>query len=154
MPITYTTPWFYSAGLVLIALTLGYFGWREIRRRRKLTATASVLWLLALMAVFLKLPSYLLDEITVDNERIHWKVGVWWDRAEGSILFAEVRAVQVRTRTRASVGRGNNRVETIWVLESPSGTTGEQVVFELWMENYLAIQAHFVAKGITFQGPG
>lgn len=147
MPISYTTAWFYSAGLVLFALALLVFGWRDVRRRRKLSASVIVMWLLALMALTLKLPSYLLDEIRIDPEGMHWQAGIWWQRYEGSIRFAEVRAIRVEKHVVGS--RNNRRLQTYWVIESPSGSTEEYEVFDLWMEHYPAIKAQFESRGIV-----
>lgn len=75
MPIIYRTPWFYAAGLVVLIIALVYFGWLDIRRSGRLRTSAAVMWLLALLAIGIKLPSYAFDEIRVDQERMQWHVG-------------------------------------------------------------------------------
>ncbi|MCM2315570.1 MAG: hypothetical protein NDJ92_10510 [Thermoanaerobaculia bacterium] len=146
MEIIYRSPWYYVAGALLFALILAYWGWRDVRRRG-FSATVGIIWLLALMVTAIKLPSYVLDEIRVDHERMRWHEGPWWARADGTIQFADVRSVRVEQRTRGS--RRFQTTETVWILESRSGTTDTYVVFGLWMEHYQDIKAHFVAKGIV-----
>lgn len=147
MPIIYRTPWFYAAGLVVLIIALVYFGWLDLRRSGRLRTSAVVMWLLALLAIGIKLPSYAFDEIRVDQDHMQWHVGPWWAPIEGTILFSEVRSICVEKATGGS-GR-NRRIETNWVLESPNGTTERYLIFELWMENYQSIQGHFTSKGIV-----
>lgn len=149
MPVVLRTPWFYSAGLLLLALLFVYAGWRDVRRYGEIRATAVVLWLLALLALAAKLPSYLLDEIRLEHDRMRWTVGPWWDRAEGSIRFSEVRSIRVQ-RSRTG-NRRNSEMETIWLLESADGTTERQLVFELWMEHYQLIKAQFESRGLVVE---
>jgi hypothetical protein len=149
MELVYRWPWFYGAGSGLLVLLLASWGWHTYRSRG-FKASVAVLWLLALLMATVELPSYFLDEIRVDQQQMRWQAGPWWDRREGSIRFSDVRSVRVERRTSGS--RRSQITQTIWVLESPSGTTDEAAVFDLWMDHYQDIEAHFVARGIVVTG--
>lgn len=142
----YTWPWYYPVGTVLLAAVFASWGWRIVRRGG-FNATVLVIWLLALMLTFIKLPSYFIDEIRVDEERMQFRWGPWWSLSEGSLRFADIRSV--RLAERVSGPRRSRAKRTVWVVESSQGATDEFDVNALWMEHYQAIQAHFVAKGIV-----
>jgi hypothetical protein len=142
----FTWPWYYAVGTVLLAAVLASWGWR-IMRRGGFNATVLVIWLLALMLTFIKLPSYFIDEIRVDEERMQFRSGPWWSLSEGSLRFADIRSVSLAERV--SGFRRSRTKRAVWVVESSQGSTEEFDVNDLWMEHYQAIQAHFVAKGIV-----
>lgn len=151
MEAVYTWPWIYSVGSMLLALLLAGWGWHTCRTRG-FKASVAVLWLLALALVTTKLPAYLGDEIRVDREQMRWRAGPWWARTEGAIRFSEVQSVRVERRT--SGNRRSLTTQTIWVLELPHGGTDEADVFDLWMDHYQDIKAHFTAHGIIVTGGG
>lgn len=142
----YTWPWYYPVGALLLAALLASWGWRIVRRRG-FNATVFVIWLLALLLTLIKLPSYVIDEIRVNEERMQLRQGPWWSTSEGSLRFADVRSV--RMAERVSGPRRSRTTTTVWRVESRQGTTDEVDVNALWMEHYQAIEAHFVAKGIV-----
>ena len=149
MPVIYRFPLLYVVGLLLLASALAYFGYLEARRskdKRKLSGTAFIAWVLALSAVGLKLPSYLLDEIHVDESHMTWSAGPWWDPYEGSISLPDVKAVT------ASVERSRGRrgwQRTVWQIEMKSGAVETYTVFDLWMEHYQSVKSHFLSRGIA-----
>ena len=147
----YRTPLLYIIGLLLLALALFYFGYREAKKGKdpkKLSGTALIAWILALFAVGLKLPSYLLDEIQFDENHMRWSEGPWWDRNKGSISLPDVKAVRV------SVAYGSGRrswQHTIWELEMKNGTVESHTLFDLWMEHYQSVKGHFESRGIAIE---
>jgi hypothetical protein len=151
MQAIYRTPLQYVIGLLILASVLAYFSYREASRRkdkRKFSGTAFVACVLALSAVGLKLPSYLMDEIRFDESHMRWNAGPWWDPYEGSISLPDVKAVRV------SVERGSGRrgwQQTVWHLEMKNGTVETYTVFDLWMEHYQSVKSHFVSRGIVIE---
>ena len=147
----YRTPLLYVVGLLLLASVLAYFGYREASRGKekgKLSGTAFIAWVLALSAVGLKLPSYLLDEIHFDESHMRWSAGPWWDPYEGSISLPDVKAIRV------SVKSGSGRrgwQQTVWELEMKNGTVETYTVFDLWMEHYQSVKSHFISRGIAIE---
>ena len=151
MPMIYRMPWLHAAGLLVLAIALAYWGWRIVRRSGELSMTTIVLWLLAGSVVAVKLPSYFLDEIRIDRERMQWQEGPWWARSEGRIEFSQLRSIRVEKQPGGS-GR-LKRIDTVWVVESLDGTSESHVVFGLWMEHYQEIRAQFTARGFNVPAP-
>ncbi len=151
MQAIYRTPFLYVIGLLLLASALAYVGYREASKgkyKKKLSGTALIAWILAISAVGLKLPSYLLDEIKFDESHMRWNVGSWWDRYQGSISLPDVKIVRV------SVAGGSGRLnwqQIVWELEMKNGTFESYRLFDLWMEHYQSVKGHFVSKGIAIE---
>ena len=152
MQAIYRFPFLYVIGLLLVAFALAYFGYRAASRRkdkRKLNGTAFIAWVLALSAVGLKLPSYFLDEIRIDESHMRWNAGPWWDPYEGSISLSDVKAVKVSVVHTGD--RRSRRQETVWELEMRNGTVESYTIFDLWMEHYQSVMDHFVSRGIAIE---
>ncbi len=146
----YRTPLLYVIGLLLLASALAYFGYRDagrVKDKRKLSGTALVAWILAISAVGLKLPSYLLDEIQFDENHMRWNAGPWWDRYEGSISLPDVKAVRVSVEA----GKLRQWRRMVWELEMKDGTVESYTLFDLWMEHYQSVKGHFVSRGIAIE---
>jgi hypothetical protein len=143
-----SSPYFIAAAALLMLLLLAW-SWRDAARRG-VSAAVVVIWLLALLFAATRVPSYVLDEIRVDDERMQWREGPWWSVAAGEIRFADVKSVRVERRTGGS-GR-LRRTQTLWVVESTHGTRETYVVFDLWMDHYLDVRAHFERRGIAITG--
>lgn len=97
----------------------------------------------------IQLPSYFLDEVRIDQEKMRWHEGPWWAPADGSIDFADVESVRIVKRLQAGIKK-NRRSEEVWILQSSRGATNEVIVSRLWMEHYQDVKAHFEARGISF----
>jgi len=151
MPTLLTSPWYYIAGSGACALGLLYWGWRDFRRRG-MSMSIFVRWLLAVSILALSMPSLLSNRIRLDDERMTWRTGYWWAETSGSIRFADVASVEVRKEQR-HLFQGSSRTATIWRIRMKDGRTEDHEVSDLWMTHYRRIKQRFESAGVVFEGP-
>jgi hypothetical protein len=102
--------------------------------------------MLALLFGPLYMPSLLIDEFRVDDEKVEWNTGFWWAKEDRTLRYADILAIRVEHRKQF------RHTETIWILRMVDGTVAEAVVTDIWRENYDEIRARFIAKGIPIDG--
>lgn len=140
---TYTFPFYFPAGAVLISLIALAAGIILILKKASLRAII-IAFFFAAMAGGVFAPLLFMDRVVLDEEKLEQTTGFWWSPSVKGFRLADVESVRMgKDRDR------KNREFEVWIVRYKNGSIETIDPGDLWEMNGDDIRARLRLRGIS-----